>query len=50
MDEARAACAIDISGPAVLRRSGSTLPPGEIAGFEHELAEEFFRAVADARG
>ena len=30
MDEARAACAIDVSGPAVLRaRAGSTLPPGD---------------------
>jgi imidazoleglycerol-phosphate dehydratase len=24
------------------------LPPGDIAGFEHEVAEEFFRAVAGA--
>ena len=28
---------------------GSTLPPGAIAGFEHEAAEEFFRAVAERR-
>ena len=28
--------------------SGLTLPPGDIAGFEHEAAEEFFRAVASA--
>ena len=28
--------------------AGSTLPPGDIAGFEHEAAEEFFRAVASA--
>ena len=49
MDEARAACAIDVSGPPVLRlTAGSTLPPGDIAGFEHEAAEEFFRAVASA--
>ena len=34
--------------PAVLRGAGSTLPPGDIAGFEHEVAEEFFRAVASA--
>ena len=27
---------------------GLPLPPGEIAGFEHELAEEFFRAVASS--
>ena len=49
MDEARAACALDISGrPYCARRRASTLPPGDIAGFEHELAEEFFRAVASA--
>ena len=28
--------------------SGLDLPPGAIAGFEHEAAEEFFRAVASA--
>ena len=35
--------------PPVLRvRAASTLPAGDIAGFEHEAAEEFFRAVASA--
>ena len=34
--------------PAVLRVEGLALPPGAIAGFEHEAAEEFFRAVASA--
>ena len=35
--------------PAVLRAStGLDLPAGAIAGFEHEAAEEFFRAVASA--
>jgi imidazoleglycerol-phosphate dehydratase len=45
MDEARAACAIDISGRPLLVWSAD-LPPGAIAGFDHELAEEFFRAVS----
>jgi imidazoleglycerol-phosphate dehydratase len=49
MDEARAACAIDVSGRPYAAISGfDRLPPGDIAGFEHELAEEFFRAVASA--
>ena len=48
MDEARAACAIDISGRPYCAVSGLELPAGEIAGFEHEAAEEFFRAVASA--
>ena len=45
MDEARATCAIDISGRPLLVWSAE-LPPGAIAGFDHELAEEFFRAVS----
>jgi len=45
MDEARATCAIDISGRPLLVWSAD-LPPGGIAGFDHELAEEFFRAVS----
>jgi imidazoleglycerol-phosphate dehydratase len=48
MDEARAACAIDISGRPFCTVEGLDLPPGAIAGFEHEAAEEFFRAVASA--
>jgi imidazoleglycerol-phosphate dehydratase len=45
MDEARATCAIDISGRPFLAFEAE-LPPGHIAGFDHELVEEFFRAVA----
>jgi len=47
MDEARASCAIDISGrPYTLFEAA--LPPGGTGGFDHELAEEFFRAFATA--
>jgi imidazoleglycerol-phosphate dehydratase len=47
MDEARATCALDISGRPLLVWSAD-LPPGAIGNFDHELAEEFFRAVASA--
>jgi imidazoleglycerol-phosphate dehydratase len=47
MDEARASCAIDISGrPFTLFEA--ELPSGSTGGFEHELTEEFFRAFANA--
>jgi imidazoleglycerol-phosphate dehydratase len=47
MDEARASCALDISGrPFTLFEA--QLPPGSTGGFEHELTEEFFRALANA--
>lgn len=47
MDEARASCAIDISGrPYALVRA--ELPAGATGGFDHELTEEFFRAFANA--
>jgi imidazoleglycerol-phosphate dehydratase len=45
MDEARASCAIDISGRGLLAFEAE-LPPGAIGNFDHELAEEFFRALA----
>jgi imidazoleglycerol-phosphate dehydratase len=49
MDESRALCAIDLSGRPYAAVTGfERLPAGDIAGFEHELAEEFFRAVASA--
>ncbi len=48
MDEARAACALDVSGRPYCAFGGLPLPPGDIAGFEHEAAEEFFRAVSSA--
>jgi imidazoleglycerol-phosphate dehydratase len=47
MDEARASCAIDVSGrPFTLFEAD--LPAGVTGGFDHELAEEFFRALANA--
>jgi imidazoleglycerol-phosphate dehydratase len=47
MDEARATCTIDVSGrPFTL--FVADLPPGSTGGFEHELTEEFFRALATA--
>jgi imidazoleglycerol-phosphate dehydratase len=45
MDEALATCAIDISGRP-LCVFAADLPPVSIAGFDSELAEEFFRAAA----
>lgn len=47
MDEARASCAIDISGRPLTLFS-VRLPPGATGGFDHELAEEFFRALASS--
>jgi imidazoleglycerol-phosphate dehydratase len=47
MDEARASCAIDLSGrPFTLFEAD--LPPGSTGGFEHELTEELFRALANS--
>jgi imidazoleglycerol-phosphate dehydratase len=45
MDEARASCALDVSGRAFLAWDAE-LPAGAIGNFDHELAEEFFRAVS----
>jgi len=46
MDEARALCAIDISGRPYLRFD-AILPPGATGDLDHELVEEFFRAVVN---
>jgi imidazoleglycerol-phosphate dehydratase len=45
MDESRASCAIDISGRGLCTFEAA-LPLGSIGNFDHELAEEFFRALA----
>ena len=45
MDESRASCAIDISGRGLCVFEAA-LPPGAIGNFDHELVEEFLRAVA----
>ena len=45
MDEARASCAIDVSGRPLLVFDGE-LPPGATGTFDHELTEEFFRSIA----
>jgi imidazoleglycerol-phosphate dehydratase len=47
MDEARAACAIDVSGRPYLWLRDGGLPPGLTGGFDHELLEEFFRAIVN---
>ncbi|MEA2455344.1 MAG: imidazoleglycerol-phosphate dehydratase [Thermoleophilaceae bacterium] len=47
MDEARASCAIDVSGRPYTAFSGD-FPAERVADFDTDLAEEFFRAVANA--
>lgn len=47
MDEARASATLDISGRPFLQFDAQ-LPPGGTGGFDHELTDEFFRAVASA--
>jgi imidazoleglycerol-phosphate dehydratase len=47
MDESLAECAIDISGRPYTHFDAD-LPTTSIAGFDTELAEEFFRAVANS--
>jgi imidazoleglycerol-phosphate dehydratase len=45
MDEALALCAVDVSGRGLCVFE-PPLPSGAIGNFDHDLAEEFFRAVA----
>jgi imidazoleglycerol-phosphate dehydratase len=46
MDEARAACAIDLSGRPFISFEAS-FPAERVGDFDTDLAEEFFRAVAN---
>jgi imidazoleglycerol-phosphate dehydratase len=46
MDEALAECAIDVSGRPYVAFAGE-IPSQAIGGYETELTEEFFRAVAN---
>jgi imidazoleglycerol-phosphate dehydratase len=48
MDEARASAAIDISGRPYTSFDAELLPHVAIADFDSDLAEEFFRAVANS--
>jgi imidazoleglycerol-phosphate dehydratase len=47
MDEARAGCSIDVSGRPYLDFAAG-FPAERVADFDTDLAEEFFRAVANA--
>ena len=46
MDEARASCAIDVSGRPYVSFDAD-LPEAAVGGFDSDLAEEFVRAVAN---
>ena len=46
MDEARAACALDVSGRPYVSFAAS-FPAERVGDFDTDLAEEFFRAVAN---
>jgi imidazoleglycerol-phosphate dehydratase len=47
MDEARASVSLDLSGRPFLAFEAE-LPPGGTGNFDHELTEEFFRAVSSS--
>jgi imidazoleglycerol-phosphate dehydratase len=47
MDEARASCAVDVSGRPFIAFEGAFLKE-RVADFDTDLTEEFFRAVASA--
>ncbi len=49
MDEARAACALDISGRPFLAFEAA-FPAERVADFDTDLTEEFFRALSSAAG
>jgi imidazoleglycerol-phosphate dehydratase len=49
MDEARASCAIDVSGRPFLAME-ATYPEARVGDFDTDLAEEFLRAVASTAG
>jgi imidazoleglycerol-phosphate dehydratase len=49
MDEARAACALDVSGRAYLAFDAD-LPAEAVSDFDSDLLEEFLRAVVNAAG
>jgi imidazoleglycerol-phosphate dehydratase len=46
MDEARAACALDVSGRSYVVVEGD-LPDASVADFDSDLLEEFLRAVGN---
>jgi len=48
MDEARAACALDLSGRAFASLEGVKLPAEAVADFDSDLLLEWLRAVANA--
>lgn len=48
MDEARASAAVDVSGRPYTAFEAPGLPNVAIGGFDSDLAEEFFRAVASS--
>jgi len=47
MDEARSACAVDVSGRPFLAFEGA-FPAERVESFDTDLTEEFLRAVANA--
>ena len=48
MDEARASCALDVSGRPYARLEGEPLPDTAVSDFDADLLEEWLRAVANS--